>query len=169
MNLFKRKEKEREIPPKNYIYLVILILGSIFILLYAYQWYNTYRKSKLNTSIMNEYLTVINYNELSNYITENKDAIIYVSILGDEKINKFENSFKNTIARNNLKNTMLYLDVTNENQDIVRSELQITTSYPCIVVYTNGQITDTYSIAKTKFNNKKIVRYLNRIGAISSD
>ncbi len=168
MNFFK-KEKERVIPPKNYIYLAILILGSILVLLYSYFWYNTYRNNRLNISIMKDYLTVINYNELSNYITENKDAIIYVSILGDEKINRFENSFKNTIARNNLKNAMLYLDVTNEDLYSVRKELKITTSFPCIVVYTNGTITDTYSIEKNKYNNKKIVKYLNRIGAISSD
>ncbi|MEE3343081.1 MAG: DUF6568 family protein [Bacilli bacterium] len=167
MKFFK---KERQIPIKNYIYLFILLIGSILVLFYAYYWYKIYRNNRLNTSVMNEYLTVINYNELSDYIVENKDAIIYVSILGNEKINKFENSFKNTIARNNLKNTMLYLDITNENNSNTREKLKIEgKGFPCIVVYTNGIITDTYSIEKTKFNNKKIVRYLNRIGAISSD
>ena len=118
---------------------------------------------------MNNYLTVINYNELSNYITENKDAVIYVSVLGNEKINKFENSFKNTIASNNLKNSMLYLDVTNENITMIKNNLKIYGDFPYIVVYTNGEITDTYDITKNKYNTKKIIKYLNRIGATDND
>lgn len=164
MNIFKR-EKVRKVPSKNYLYLIAILLGTIFLLMYIYKWYDTYRESKLYTSIMNNYLTVINYNELSNYITENKNAIIYVSILGDERINKFENSFKNTIERNNLKNTMLYLDITNENIDNVKNNLEIETELPCIVVYTNGEVSDTYSIVKAKYDNKKIIKYLDRIGA----
>ena len=159
VNIFK-KEKERVIPPKNYLYLTIILVGTIALVLYLYKWYDTYRESKLNTSIMNDYLTVINYNELSNYITENKNAIIYVSVLGDEKINRFENSFKNTITRNNLKNAMLYLDVTNEDLNSVKNRLEIDTDFPCIVVYTNGQVSDTYSIVKAKYNSKKIIKRL---------
>lgn len=168
MNIFK-KEKEREIPPKNYVYLSIILLGTIFILFYAYLWYDTYRESKLYISIMSNYLTVINYNELSNYITENENAVIYVSRLGDEKINRFENSFKNTITRNNLKNAMLYLDVTNENINNVKNNLKIEDELPCIVVYTNGKVADTYSIVRAKYDNKKILKYLNKIGATTSD
>ena len=166
---FFKKEKEREIPPKNYIYLTVVILGSILILFYLYRWYDTYRDSKLNTRIMSDYLTVINYNELSNYITENKNAIIYVSVLGDERINKFENSFKNTIARNNLKNAMLYLDITNEDMNTVKNNLEIDSELPCIVVYTNGKVADTYSIVKARYNSKKIIKYLDRVGATEVD
>ncbi len=168
MRFFKR-EKVREIPPKNYLLLTIIILGTIFLLLYIYRWYDTYRESKLYTSIMNNYLTVINYNELSNYITENKNAILYVSILGDERINKFENSFKNTIARNNLRNALLYLDITNENIESVKKDLKIETELPSIVVYTNGEISDTYSIVKARYDNKKILKYLHRIGVTKVD
>ena len=164
-----KKEKTREIPPKNYLYLAITLLASILVLFYIYKWYETYKESKLNTGIMNDYLTVIHYNELENYITENKDAIIYVSILGNEQIQKFETSFKNTITDNELRNTLLYLDITNEDLITVSSRLEIDNNLPYIVVYTNGEITDTYSIAENNYNTKKIEKYLNRIGAIESD
>ena len=80
----------REIPLKNYLYLLLILIISTLFLIYIYAWYETYNESKLYTGIMNNYLTVINYNELDNYIIENKDAIIYVSVLGNEDINKFE-------------------------------------------------------------------------------
>ena len=164
-----KKNKTKKIPVKNYIYLSIIVIASIFIIFYLYRWYDTYRESKLNISIMNNYLSVINYNELDDYIIENKNAIIYVSKLGDEKINKFEKSFKNMVVENDLRNSMLYLDVTNDNFDIVKEKLQINTSLPCIVVYTNGKITDVYSITNNNYDMKKLNKYLNRIGATDID
>ena len=164
-----KKDKLREIPLKNYIYLFLILLGSILLLLYIYTWYETYHENKLNTSIMNNYLTVINYNELDNYIIENKNAIIYVSILGDENINRFETKFKNDIVENNLKNTILYLDLTNENKEVATKSLQIEQNFPYLVVYTNGKITDTYSINENKYSTQKTIKYLNRIGAGEDD
>lgn len=164
-----KKDKLREVPLKNYIYLFLILLGSILLLFYIYRWYDTYNKNKLNTNIMNEYLTVINYNELDNYIIENKDAIIYVSVLGNEDINRFERKFKNIVKENHLKNNILYLDLTNENVETITKKLQIGEKFPYLVVYTNGQITDTYSIGDANYSNKKTLKYLNRIGATEND
>ena len=164
-----KKDKLREVPLKNYVYLFLILLGSFLLLIYINTWYETYNENKLNTSIMNEYLTVINYNELDNYIIENKNAIIYVSILGDEDINRFEKKFKNDILENNLKNSILYLDLTKENRTATTKELEIEQDFPYLVVYTNGQITDTYNIVETNYSSKKIIKYLNRIGATEND
>ena len=164
-----KKENLREVPIKNYIYLFVILLGSILVLIYMYTWYETYNQNKLNTSIMNQYLTVINYNELDNYISENQNAVIYVSVLGNEDINRFEKKFKNTIVDNNLKNNILYLDLSNENRSIATNKLNIDNNFPYLVVYTNGKITDTYSIVENNFDNKKIIKYLNRIGATEDD
>jgi len=165
----KNNEKLREVPPKNYLYLFLVLLGSILLIIYLYKWYETYNESKLNTTIMDQYLTVINYNELDNYIIENKDAVIYVSVLGNEDINKFEKKFKNLIAENNLRNDILYLNISSENIDIATRKLNIDKNFPYLVVYTNGVITDVYSIKDINFSNSKIEKYLNRIGVIEND
>ena len=168
MNILKKK-KEKEIPLKNYIYLSIVLMVSIMLILYILKWYKTYNESRLNTGILNNYLQVINYNELDDYIIENKNAVIYVSILGNEQIRRFERTFKNTIMDNNLRNNMLYLDITNEDQNAVRNKLSIDNNLPYLVVYTNGKVTHTYSISEHNYNNKKILKYLNRIGATEVD
>ena len=164
-----KNNKKRNIPPKNYLYLSFIIVGSILLIVYICNWYKAYNESKLYTNIMNQYLTVINYNELDNYITENKDAVIYVSVLGNKEINKFEEKFKKSIIDNNLKNEILYLDLSNENINYTTKKLQIDTNFPYLVVYTNGKITDTYSIDKAKYDVKKVIKYLHRIGAGDSD
>ena len=165
----KKNELLREVPRKNYIYLFLILLGSLLLLLYIYTWYDAYNENKLNTSIMDKYLTVINYNELDNYIIENKNAIIYVSILGNEDISKFEKKFKNLVSEHNLKNDILYLDISNENINVATNKLNIDDEFPYLVVYTNGVITDTYSINDNKYSNAKIEKYLNRIGVIDND
>ena len=165
-----KKENTKQVPFKNYIYLFCILLGSILLLFYIYTWYETYNENKLYTSIMNKYLTVINYNELDNYITETPNAILYVSVLGDKKINRFEEQFKNNISNSNLRNNILYLDITNsEEKEAAMKKLNIDTNLPYLVVYTNGKITDTYSIEKNKYSTKKTIKYLNRIGADESD
>ena len=164
-----KKEKLRDIPIKNYVYLFLILLSSVLFLIYIYTWYKTYNENKLNTGIMNHYLTVINYNELEDYIIENKDAILYVSILGEKEIYSFEEKFKNSIMNNNLKNAILYLDLTNENIDEATKKLQINHEFPYLVIYTNGKISDTYNIKESKYNTKKVIKYLHRIGAGESD
>lgn len=165
----KKNEVLREVPRKNYIYLFLILLGSLLLLLYIYTWYDAYNENRLNTSIMDKYLTVINYNELDNYIIENKNAVIYVSILGNEDISKFEKKFKNLVYEHNLKNDILYLDISNENISIATKKLNIDEEFPYLVVYTNGVITDTYSINDNNYSNAKIEKYLNRIGVIDND
>ena len=168
MNSMK-KEKIKEIPPKNYIYLFIILLGSLFVLIYIYTWYETYNENKLYTSIMNQYLTVINYNELDDYIVENKNAVIYVSILGNKEINRFEEQFKNSVIDSNLKNNLIYLNVTDEIKTNAINKFNIDENFPYLIVYTNGKVTDTYSIKKNGYNSKKTIKYLNRIGADEID
>ena len=104
------KSDKKVIPLKNYVYLAIILVVSIFIVYYFYLWYRAYDESKLSTRIMDEYLQVINYNELKNYIIENRDAFVYVSVVNDVEIRDFEKKFKSTVSEYSLKNEMLYLN-----------------------------------------------------------
>ena len=109
-----KMEKERNIPLKNYIILGVVLILSVIVVIYFYMWNNAYEESKLNTTIMDKYLQVINYNELNNYLIENKDAVIYISVLEDQKIRNFERKFKSIIVNNSLNSDILYLDLTSE-------------------------------------------------------
>ena len=48
-------------------------------------------------------------------------------------------------------------------------KLKIDEKFPYLVVYTNGKITDTYSIVEKNYSSKKLIKYLNRIGATEND
>ena len=166
-------KKEKEIPLKNYILLSIVLILTIVVVIYFFLWKNTYEKSKLQTPILDDYLLVINYNELNNYLVENKDAIIYVSKLNDESIRLFENKFKNIINKNNLNNKILYLDLTEELKEnnivkeINKKYGKEMTEVPTMVIIKDGKISSSYNIKENKYNIKLLEKYLEKEDVIN--
>ena len=161
------KNNKREVPIKNYIKLGIILLISILALFYLYLWYRTYEENRLNTPIMDNYLSIINYNELNDYLTENKNATIYLSKLNDNDIRSFEKKFKLIIQDNALKNKILYLDLTNELDQ--NNEITITNNYtinennlPMIVIIENSQVKKTYNIKENNYDENKLETFLDQ-------
>lgn len=153
----------REIPKKNYFILFIVIVFSLLIAFYFRNWYKAYEDSYLSKSIVGNYLFEINYKELDNYLVENQSAIIYVSKVGNEKIRNFEKKFINAINQNDLKNKILYLDLSNykgdTNNKYTINDKDIT-SVPNISVFKNGKLDDIYVIDVDRYSMEKIISYL---------
>lgn len=167
------KRERREVPVKNYIILGIIILVTILLLFYFYLWYLTYEESKLNNQIMDRYLQVINYNELEDYILENKNAFVYVSVLEDKNIRNFEIDFKETIINNSLKKEILYLDLTeiyNSKNKISKAitEYNINnkniSNVPCILVFKEGNLKNIYDIKENYYNVDEVEDFLEEEG-----
>lgn len=156
---------EKKIPLKNYILLGVVLIITIILVIYLYMWNNTYEENKLNTMIMDEYLQVINYNELENYLTENKNAVIYCSKLENKNIRNFEKKFKKVITKNSLNNDILYLDLTKELKSSKTSnELKEKNIYtiPSIIIYKNGTLYSVYDIKNDNYNINKLVDFLEK-------
>ena len=167
------KKEKREVPVKNYIYLSIIILVSILLIFYLYLWYLTYEESKLNNQIMDRYLQVINYNELEDYITENKDAYIYASILENQDIRNFEVKFKTTIISNSLKKEILYLDLTEiyNNKKLLNEAIKEyninkknISNVPCILVFKDGNLEKIYDIKENNYSIDGVEDFLEEEG-----
>ena len=56
------KENTREIPKKNYVVLGVVLLISLLLVYYFYMWFSAYKDTKTNMMILDNYLSVINYN-----------------------------------------------------------------------------------------------------------
>ena len=167
------KKELREVPVKNYVYLGIVILITLLLLFYFYLWYLTYEESKLNNQIMDRYLQVINYNELDDYIIENKDAYIYVSILENQTIRDFELKLKSTIIDNALGKEILYLDLTdiyNDSEKLKEAVKKYSvnnkkiSNVPCILVFKEGILTNIYDIQKNNYEIDELEDFLEDEG-----
>lgn len=155
-------KKEKEIPFKNYIILAVILIFTILLVVYLFNWQSIYQKNKLQEPILDKYLMVINYNELDDYLVENKEAIVYVSVLNDEKIRMFENKFKNLIIKNDLNNKILYLNLTNESVEINKKYLSNLSEVPTLIIFDEGKVVESYSIKDNNYDIKAFERFLEK-------
>lgn len=155
-------KKEKEIPFKNYIILAVILIFTILLVVYLFNWQSIYQKNKLQEPILDKYLMVINYNELDDYLVENKEAIVYVSVLNDEKIRMFENKFKNIIIKNDLNNKILYLNLTNESVEINKKYLSNLSEVPTLIIFDEGKVVESYSIKDNNYDIKAFERFLEK-------
>ena len=167
-----KREAFREIPIKNYIILGVVLFITMLILYYFYCWVDVYKESKINIPIMDKYMSVINYNELDNYIVENPDTIIYVSVLEDEKIRGFEKEFKNKYKNKEIETELLYMNITDDINDMdIRDEMVSKysinsldmTDVPSLLVFNNGELSSIYSVRDNDYDIDRFVLYLNNI------
>lgn len=170
------KEELRNIPKKNYVILGIVILVSLLIVYYLYMWFTAYTATKEGEAILDKYMTVINYNELDNYLVENPDGIIYVGILNNEEISKFERKFKNSIKNSKINKEVLYLNITDEISNVNKvkeMKERYTVNYaditnvPNIMVFENGEIKTIYSIKDNGYDVDKAVKFINDIKLVN--
>ena len=161
------KDNLRVIPKKNYFILGIVLVVTCLILYYFYMWVDVYNDSKINRPILDKYMEVINYNELDNYLVENPDCIIYVSVLENMEIREFEKDFKVIFKNDEIDREILYMDITNDINDMMLSD-ELSNKYsinkgsvPYIVVFENGLKKSLYSVYENDMNVDKMINFIN--------
>ena len=157
-------KEERNVPFRNYLILSILLILSVIIVIYFYMWYGEFYNTKINTPIIDEYLNVINYNELDTYLIENKNVIVYTSNLYDEKSRNFEKKFVKIIEDYSLSNKIIYLDLTEQYKDknlynFIVDKYNLL-DLPCIITFNNGIVDDIYSIEDRNYDINLLISYL---------
>lgn len=145
--------KPRNIPLKNYIYAVLVLLGGILLILYIFEWISIKKEEKL----MNSYLITSNtinskieeFDSLKQILNEASSSyFIYLSYTGNEDIYNFEKELKRIIDNYDLSDNFYYMDLTkiiknNENYvEIVKKELNISDleKVPAIIYVGNGRM-----------------------------
>lgn len=168
--MLMKKDNLREVPLKNYVILLGVILGSFLILFYFYKWFDTYEESRLNMRIMDSYMQVINYNEIDDYVTENPNTVIYVSVLQNKEIREFEKLMKQKYRDKLIETKILYLDITElndkEKQELANSYYYNNLSIvdvPCLLVFNNGVVEAIYSVKDSGYNIDNFLMYVNQI------
>ena len=119
---------------------------------------------------MDEYIQKINYNELSNYLIENKSTVIYSSVVGSQKTSNFEKKFIKVIQDKSLKNSILYLDLTEvvKNKTIKKEilekypELNNNIKDPLIIIFNNDKVIRIYNIKDINYNIDSLIEFLEK-------
>lgn len=164
------KDNLRVIPSKNYLILGIVIIVTLLLLYYFYMWIDAYNETKLNKPILDKYLEVINYNELDDYLIENQDTIIYISVLEDSKIRDFEKQFKKILRNKEIEKDILYMNITDDikkkvivkemNEKYMINSLSIV-NVPVIAVFEDGKLKNIYSIKNNNYDIEEFKMFIN--------
>jgi hypothetical protein len=173
-----KSDELRSVPVKNYIILGIVLVVTMLILYYFYMWVDVYKESKVNIPILDKYMTIINYNELDNYVVENPDTIVYVSVLENEEIREFEKKVKSKYKSKKINNDLLYMNITSEleSDDIIDdmvskyslNSLNVT-NVPCVLLFRNGLLKSIYSVRDNGYDVDRFVIYINNIDLESEE
>lgn len=166
-------DKEKKvIPLKNYIILFVIIVVSLLLVRYFYMWFDAYNETKLNMPILDKYMEVINYNELDNYLIENPNTIIYVSVLENSEIRDFEKEFKEVFKNGKIENEVLYLDITEDiKNEKTKKEMKKKYSLnsvsildvPAILVIDDGELKSINTISSTNYDIERIETLINGV------
>lgn len=164
------KDELRVIPKKNYIILGVVIIVTLFILYYFLMWIDVYNETKLNKPILDKYMEVINYNELSDYLVENPNTIIYVSVLEDKEIREFEKKVKVLFKKHEIDKEILYMDITTDlNNKEIKNEMinkynfgnYNITNVPLVIVFENGIVKNIFSAFNNEYNIDSFKIFIN--------
>ena len=168
----KKKDEERKISSKNYVILVIVLVSTVLLGFYLF---NSFKESDVNTSLMDNYIKLINYTEIKDYVTENRDVVIYSSVLKDKKIRNFEKNFRHVINKYELEHQIVYLNLTDltleERVDLSNTynlDGKTIVDVPCLLIFKDGNLIDIYAL-KDNYNVDNLVTYLQKKEVINND
>lgn len=99
----------KQIPNKNYIFLAIIILATVFLTFYVRGWYITSSEISSGNSVLADAVREINKDEIENYTVESQKFILYVSSNSDE-VKNFERKFKRVIKKYDISEDVIYLN-----------------------------------------------------------
>lgn len=164
--------QKKNIPLKNYIVAIVIVLLVVLGSLYACSWYKTIKEYNLNKSIISDTVNKIELETLESYITDNSNFIMYLSDSSDEEIKNFEKKFKRYIKNNSLNNEIIYLDIKDYDNDLVVETLLTyksknlknlkNISFPNVLIFENGEIEDILYLRKTSINRKDVIDFIEK-------
>lgn len=170
------KIMKRKIPLKNYVILLGLTLGTIFLVFYLRSWYNTSKEYYQNNSIMSEYLSELKSNEINSYIIDNPDVIIYYASAKDTTIKSFEKQFKKLMEEHEISDEIIYIDSSKEENNSIISKLNTISdkkmeglNIPNLIYIKEGKVNKILYSNEAQINKRDVQNFLIRCGVITND
>ena len=167
---------KRDIPLKNYIILLAISVATIFLVFYLRTWYNTSKEYYQNNSIMSEYLSELRSDEINSYIIDNPNVVIYYASAKDTAIKSFEKKFKKLMEEHEIKNEIIYIDSSKEeNKNIVSKLNNISDkkidvlSIPNLIYIKEGKINKILYLNNSTINKRDVQNFLIKCEIITND
>lgn len=162
----EKKDTNRKVGIKNYLILILIFVAAIVVTLYLCNVYNVYEESKRQIPVIRGTLSEITSEELEHYISENPTIMMYMCTASNETCRKYEKSLKKYVVKEELQETMIYLNLTEEESanfaesfnEKYAVNIKLKNNYPALVIFEEGKVThllqgkenEKLTITKTK-------------------
>jgi len=167
------KEKKNKV--HNYIILLIICICFIAFVFYICKIYNIQEEERLKIPVIRGQLLEIYKDDLDHYIMDNPSSIIYVCTADGEKCRSFEKEFKKLLKKNDYMNQIIYLNLTDVDQDVFleefnkkyNSKTRLSNYYPAFILFEDGKIKSILQGSSSKdVSTNKLKQFLevNEIG-----
>lgn len=154
------EKEKRDIPLKNYIIALLIVLGTVFLAFYIKKSYEISRVRNSSQSVLSRVIGEIKYDEIDNVFLEiNGSYYIYISHLSNDEIVILEEDLKELIATHDLQNNFYYLNVNdkNNNANLIKNlnnkfklEAKKINYLPTVLYYEDGEFKDLITSSKNK-------------------
>ena len=152
------KKNERFVPIKNYVIVVLSIIGVILIALYAFNWHKVIKENRLSTSYLIKSKTISNeiqgLDRLNDVFSEVPSTYyLYISYTGSEEIYNMEKELAVLINDYKLNEDIYFLNITSmkDEDDLIEKlnkSLDLDNKIkhiPTIIYYNDGKAVDLIS------------------------
>lgn len=176
----------KKVPKKNYIIVAIMSILTFVIAGYFAFWYTENKEYNENNSIMTGYLLEIGEDEilvnLSNYLLDNPNTVLYMSYGNDSSVKDFENEFKEFINKNNIKQSFIYIDLNRVddknfindfknnffNNELKNKNFEVR-KQPNLFIFKEGKVENALYYTKQSINMVDVKIYLENQEVIEND
>lgn len=149
------KDKKRF---KNYIILIVIFILCWGLTLYLCEWYKVYNDYEKQTPVIRGTLSEITYEDLDHYVVDVPSVIVYICTSYDDNCRNFEKNFKKYVNKNDLNDSIVYLNITNiDKQQFINDfnnkynyKGKLTGNYPAFVSFKDGKINSVLQATDNK-------------------
>lgn len=154
---------------KNWLEVLLLVVLVVVITIYLCSWYKNYKQESMNEFVLGDLIKQIKYEELDPYLQENNDVYVYICVIDDTDCREFETDIKDTIESHDLKDYIVYLNLTEEEnrEEIIDdinakygSEEKID-DYPAFVRIKDSKIVSMVEKVNKKLTKSNFERYMD--------
>lgn len=176
----------KKIPRKNYIITGIISILTFLIVGYFAFWYTETKEYSGDDSVMTGYLLEIGeaglIDNLSNYLLDNPNTILYITYGSNAPIKNFEKEFKQFIKDNNIKQSFIYIDLNkvkdkkslfelknNFFSEGLKNKKVEVEQQPNLFVFKEGKIVSILYYVKQSINMTDVKVFFENEGIIEND
>lgn len=144
-NETNNKEKSKL---KNYLILLLLFVVSMGFVLYLRELYKVNEAEQKKIPVIDGLVYEIYNDDLEHYILDNPTMVIYMCTANGNSCRLFERDFKKLLKKNDYSDRLVYLNLTNIDQEKFIKEfnnkynykIKLTTNYPAFILFEDGKV-----------------------------